>query len=177
MYRTLPVLLLLALPLAGCLDAPTDDLTPASDPAAEIAPPVALPEPIEDTQMVVGSLDPLNYVGEPICSAPSAQCFRYPFTLAGDAKVAADLAWGIPANDFDLYLHKAGGTEVAVSGAAAPGTSEAIAETSGAGDYEVIVVAWGVAQDTFTVKIDFTAVAPAAPAEDAAEGNETAPLR
>lgn len=157
MRRVIVALLLAALPLAGCLDKPAEEVVPESTEAsADVPLNATLPEPIEDSQTVTGSADPLNFVGEPSCSAPTAQCFRYPFTLASAARVSASLAWGLPAHDFDLYVVQ-GDTDVLSHAATPPGNSESVEGVLEPGDYEVLVVGWAVTQDTFDLKAEFAA--------------------
>lgn len=164
MNRWLALLLALAVPLAGCLNAPDDTETAATDEViTDAAIDVPVPEPIEDTQTVIGSLDPLNFAGQPVCSTPNAACERYPFTLENTTKMMAELTWGISASDFDLYVFQ-NGEPVEQDGGVPPSTRESLDVSLPAGEYEIVVVAWAVAQDTYTLKATFEAVA-AAPAE------------
>ena len=116
-----------------------------------------LPAPISDSKQVTGSADPgtLAPGGVP-CATPSSQCFRYPFQLNSTANVTAALSWTVPASDFDLYVFQDGAPHPdspAVSNP--PGTSETVKLTLEPGEYEVVVVAWGVAQDTYTLEATF----------------------
>ena len=159
MMRAVPIALLLL--LAGCLgatNAPTPDTNATGATSPELG---ALPAPIEDSQTATGSADPTNLaLGMPVCSAPTAGCFRYPFTLNRTANITGDLAWTLPASDFDFYVHQ-GDTQV-ISGAnditAAQGagaTSEHLEGELEPGDYEIVVVPWAVTQDTFTLRATF----------------------
>lgn len=155
MQRWLVLLMVSLLAFAGCLgdDADDDgtDMDDGSDAGDQTRPP--LPEPIEDSQMVAGGADPANFVtGEP-CTNEMA-CTDYPFTAATDVRINAELTWTIEASDFDLYVYE-GDEQVATSGQTPPGTSESISTTLSPGDYRVVVVAWGVAQDTYTLTATF----------------------
>lgn len=158
--------LALVLLLAGCTTPETsDDDTNSTSPT----PPTMadLPAPIEESKTVSGGADPTNFAGAPVCSAPTAACERYPFELNATAMIVAGLSWGVPANDFDLYLFKDGEPTEIMSASNPPGTTEQFEESIDAGSYEVVVVPWAVSQDTFTLTVTFE---PAA----AAEVNETA---
>lgn len=149
---------LLAAGLSGCLDESSsgDGADDGGDDGMEAA--VAKPDDFEDSQMVSGGLDPLNSVDGQICQTPPDPCIRYPFTVApgnSSFQMTAVLTWGIDANDFDLYLYK-GGEESTSAGDPPPETEERITATVGPGDYEVIVVPWSVASDTFTLSVTFT---------------------
>jgi hypothetical protein len=149
--RGLLALALLALLTSGCTEGPdpsTDSGSPAETPM-EAAP---LPEPIHASETVSASADPTNVAG--ICMAPTAQCFEYPFELERDANVTVALAWGLPSNDFDLYLD--GDQRIGSSAASPPGTQESIAASLDAGSYVVTVTGYAVAQDTFTLDVTFT---------------------
>lgn len=159
MNRWLAVLLTLALPLAGCVSAPEDTEAAATDDTmTDMTVDHVLPEPIEASETVAGSADPLNFAGMPVCATPSAQCFRYPFTLTNSTGLAAELSWEIPASDFDLYVFL-DGAPVEMDGQTPPGTSEMLDVVLPAGDYELVVVAWAVARDTFTLNAQFSAAA------------------
>lgn len=157
MRRPLPVVLLVV--LAGCLtpDAPADDASATAPTAPGVA--AVLPAPIEDSKEVTGSADPMNFPTGQVCQTPSAQCFPYPFTLNATATITADLSWTLPASDFDFYV-MSGGTPI-VNGAsdvtAGPSTSEHLGGELEPGDYELTVVAWSVARDTYTVSATFAA--------------------
>ena len=155
--------LLLAALLAfssGCLSGEDDAPAPAGDQPAAQPMNATLPAEIHATETVTGSLDPLNLATQEVCTAPSAQCFTYPFTIEGNGSVeaTAHLAWDLPANDFDLYVYE--GETLVLNGAsdvtAGPGNVEHVEGDLSSGDYEVIVVAWGVAQDTFVLDVTFS---------------------
>lgn len=116
-----------------------------------------LPAPINDTKQVTGSADPGNLApgGQP-CTTPSSKCYRYPFQLNSTASITASLTWTVAASDFDLYVFTEGAPHPdspAVGNP--PGTSETVEMELEPGEYEVVVVAWGVAQDTYTLSATF----------------------
>ena len=146
--------------MPGCLEdddvpEPTDDAPPM------VAENATLPADIMASETVMGSADPMNFVTGGVCESPTAQCFEYPFTIEGNQSVNVDgtLTWGLEANDFDLYVYE-GNTE-ALNGAsdvtAGPGTMEHVEGPLEPGEYRVIVVAWGVGQDTFDLAVTFSA--------------------
>lgn len=154
----LPLLLAFVLTLAGCMgpggDAP-GDANDTTQPDGEMA---SLPPPIEVTQDVSGSADPGSSIAGPPCSTPSAQCFRYPFALNASALVSASLTWSVPANDFDLYIFSDGEPITDQGGSPPPGTSESFDVELDAGGYELVVSAYAVGQDTFTLNATFAPV-------------------
>lgn len=167
MKRSLAILLALA--FAGCVNTPSDasDDTNQTDPdAPDMA---ALPAPIEASEQVSGSADPLNFAGQSPCASPTAQCHRYPFELNTTALMSATLTWTVPASDFDLYVFQDGAPiDVGGQGASPPGPpnpTETIEQELDEGAYELVVVPWSVAQDTFTLSATFAS---------SAGGNETA---
>ena len=116
---------------------------------------------------VTAGIDPFNGLPDPAdptvatlgpCSQAVSTCFRYNFTVeAGKPSVTAMLTWpGV--SDFDLYLVQEG-TQVAMS-ANDPTTNpvtneETFTASLRPGDYEVVVAAWIVVQDTFSIAITF----------------------
>ena len=115
------------------------------------------PAPISDSKQVTGSADPGNLApqGQP-CTTPSSQCFRYPFEMNMSGDVHAALSWTVPASDFDLYVFADGAPHPDSPDVSnPPGTSETIDTTLEPGAYEIVVVAWGVAQDTYTLEATF----------------------
>jgi len=153
MQRYAAVLALLL--VAGCLgaDDEPDDGDAGDESDAGDVPRPPLPAPIEDSQTVTGSADPANFVtGEP-CTNEMA-CTEYPFSVATNVSMSAQLTWTIDASDFDLYLYE-GDEQVTLSGATPPGTSESISAALAPGDYRLIVVAWAVTMDTYTLEATF----------------------
>lgn len=153
-----PVLLsacVLALVLSGCIatDDPTDPVVdePTATPVAE---PV-LPDPIEVSETVAGSADPLNMVFGTTCQTPTAKCYTYEFTSNASATIEAALTWMVPIHDFDLYLVQ-DDEQVEVAGDFPPETLEAIETGISPGTYQLVVVAWAVGADTFTLKATFS---------------------
>jgi len=123
-----------------------------------------LPAPIHATGTIAASADPLNLQpGGAICTTPTAQCTRIPFTLNASADVTATLAWGTPANDFDLYIYQ-DGTQVSNDGInqfppSGPGdvaqTTQVMHASLDAGSYEFVVVPWNAVQDSWTLDATF----------------------
>lgn len=155
----LPLLALAATALlAGCLGGGDDaegnetDGNTTDDAAARV-----LPGPIEASEQVTGSADPLPITGAAACDAPTSQCFRYPFELNVSATIAVSLTWTVPANDFDVYLFQDGAPITTTEGGSTPpGTEEAFEMELEPGSYEVVVSAYSVTQDTFTLSATFS---------------------
>lgn len=156
MMRLAVLLLFSATLFAGCLggEAPPPQETNSTTPDAEMA---ALPAPIEDSREVTGGGDPGNLATGEVCSAPTANCQRYPFTLNRTANVTGDLSWTLPASDFDFYVFQDGAQVIsgASDASSGPGTSEHLEGEIEAGEYEIVVVPWGVARDTYTLTVSF----------------------
>lgn len=154
-----PLLALAAVALlAGCLgggeEAGGNETNGTAEGNATLAP---LPPPIEATEEVTGSADPVPVTGVmPPCEAPSAQCFRYPFELNATATIAVTLTWEVPANDFDVYIFQDGEQITTTEGGSSPpGNQEAFELELEAGSYEVVVSAYAVSQDTFVLSATF----------------------
>lgn len=115
------------------------------------------PAPISDSKQVTGSADPGNLApGGAPCATPSSQCFRYPFEMNATGTVQAALSWTVPASDFDLYVFAEGAPHPdSPQVQNPPGTSETIELTLEPGAYEVVVVAWGVVQDSYALEATF----------------------
>lgn len=139
--RTLEVAVSATPPTGGVTIRPTVPKAPA-------------PPPVEATGMTAASLDPLNFIGLPPCSAPSAQCVDVPFTLADEYDAEATLSWGIAANDFDLYVLDAKGSVVLM--AAELSMPESGQATLPAGDYTARIVPWSAAADNWQLEIVFS---------------------
>lgn len=171
MRAFLVTLLTLSAFLAGCSDNESGGDDEAPDTTTPTAGPAVL-EPLHFQEDLVFGIDPFNVVpvGTPAgggapCSTPASTCFYYPFTIPANTTVAvtATLAWGLPANDFDLYLYQAT-TLVSSDGINMLGTAEVPPTTQVlrhtplvAGDYEFWVAAWNSAADGFTLDVEFTA--------------------
>lgn len=159
MHRTLLLAFALALVpvFGGCVTKDGGDGGPGTNTTAPTsAMNGTLPAPISDSRQVVGGADPLNTAGQPQCSTPQAQCVRYPFQLNATATVTATLTWTVPANDFDLAIFQDGASVTAGEGGSQPpGTEESIETELEAGSYEVVVIPWSVAQDTYTLDVTF----------------------
>lgn len=160
MERTLSLAaVILSVVISGCLGGPAAepvDSASAAVPAAPELPP--LPDPILDTKRVQAGLDPFNLAQRGICSQEVSTCFRYPFLLERPALVLGDLAWGLEANDFDFYIVDEQG-EQAANGANDVTGGPTILESFGVdlkpGTYEVVVVAWLVAEDAYSLRVTF----------------------
>jgi len=124
-----------------------------------------LPGPIHATGSVAFAADPANLATNAICTSPTSQCTRIPFTVNSSADVTATLKWGMPANDFDLYIYQ-GDTQVSNDGINQfpPSGPQDVAQTSqvmhaslAPGAYQFVVVPWNAAQDTWTLDASFAA--------------------
>lgn len=157
MSRSLSILLALAATalIAGCIGG-DDAGNETDDTGADNATAAALPPPIEASEEVTGSADPLSVTGAAACDAPTAQCFRYPFELNTTATISIDLTWTVPAHDFDVYLFQDGEPITTTEGGSPPpGTQEAFDMELEPGAYEVVVSPYSVSQDTFTLSATF----------------------
>jgi hypothetical protein len=141
-------ILLAALLLAGC----SDPAPPAPQPDLARPPEPILPARIEADATMPPSLDPVGS-GGPACSPPTSTCFRYPFTLMGNATAKATLTWDLVANDLDLYLFE--GQEVLDDSNAARTTSESLSTRLEAGDYEFVVQGSRTATQPFHFEATF----------------------
>ena len=126
-------------------------------PAGAVEPEVDLPAPIRKTGSTQAATDPLNLAQQPPCSSPSQECDRTPFTVNATAQVQARLTWGNQANDYDLYVMDMQDTIVLLSGQGPPGTEEAIDGELEPGEYQLVVVPWLVANDSWSVEATFKA--------------------
>lgn len=149
------ILVLVALALAGCAapdSTPTNDASDNSSTSIPIVPP-----PIEESKDVQGSAQPITLptTGDP-CESPTVQCYHHKFDVASSVKMEASLSWGVPANDFDLYLYK--GTAIfKQDNAAPPGTTAKLSESLEAASYDLVVVLAAVGQDTYKLSATFAA--------------------
>lgn len=157
---------------AGCASKLPDSALPGTGTPASGN--QTLPAPIHASEAVTGSFSGGNFAaGTPldqgICSpAPAAKCFHYPFSVnaTGGANTTAVLTWTSQSSDFDLYvvqgttivsndgINSVGGTNPS---AYVPVTSQTLHAALPTGQYEFLVVAWSVAQDTYTLDGNFTA--------------------
>lgn len=156
MRGRIAILLAAALLAAGCIggeDAATTNTTAQDDMADEADQP-PLPAPIEDSQDVLVSADPANFLMLGICQTPTAQCWEYPFETNTTVNLTASLTWDVPLNDFDLYLFE-GDEQLAVGGDPPPETEETLAQDLDPGEYRLVVVAWLVVDGSFTVEGTF----------------------
>ena len=149
--RSLTLLVGSLLLTAGCLGDGSDANGNAG---RNDGPPPPLPAPIEASEEVVGGLDPFNAVEGAPCTQEASGCTNYPFTLLTPAMFNAELSWTLDANDFDLYLYR-GDEQVALSAGQPPAVSESISGELAPGEYELVVVAWFVTSDTYTLTATF----------------------
>lgn len=119
------------------------------------AAPRVVPPPIHETGDVQASADAFAPLGLPPCEAPTSTCFEYTFEAVDRVTVEASLTWTQAANDFDLYLF-AGDQQAEVSGGASPDTDEHIEARIAPGSYRFVVVAYAVANDSFTFDATFS---------------------
>lgn len=129
-------------------------LPPGANVSVPPPPPAVLPENIYDNNTVIAGADPANTAGLGICSNAASACYSYPFVAEQAVTIQASLSWMLPANDFDLYVRAADGTEVLTAGNFAT-TSESVSGTLAAGEYEVTVVAWSVVGETYALEVLF----------------------
>ena len=167
MRNLLPLLAALALLLSGCSDdeAGTDDVPAPTDAAAPAA---QVPEPMHWEGEVPVGADPFNVV--PVvpgpCSTQASTCFKHEFTVPEGTEVdlEATLAWGLAANDFDLYLYE-GDEQLSSDGINAVPPAAQVPEPQQVlhyagledGTYAFWVVAWNAVGDAYTLDVTFTA--------------------
>lgn len=159
--------------LAGC-SGTTDDgsATPgAGDDLLGNA--TAPPQPLHWENDVVAGADPYNSLpidpndptslaGPGPCSQQVSSCEYYDFSVNGTFDLVATLAWGVAANDLDLYLYQ-GDTQVSQDGingippaAGVPATQQAMRASVGPGEYTFWVVLWNAAADSYTLDAEFS---------------------
>lgn len=169
--RKLLGLLLAALMLSGC-SGQTDDGNDDGLPDANgLGGNATVPDPLHwENDVVVGAdpfnnlptdpNDPTSLTGPPPCSQDVSSCEYYEFTVNGTASLTATLAWGIAANDIDLYLFQ-GTTEVSRDGinslgaVGVPPTSQVMHAKVDAGTYTFWVVLWNAAADSYILDVEF----------------------
>ncbi|HET6399650.1 MAG TPA: hypothetical protein VFH47_08875 [Candidatus Thermoplasmatota archaeon] len=140
--------------------------------------------------MSASAVQPIVGLASDACDEPAAECHRHPFTIAppayidaegrnvtqppatalgnatrGHVLVEARLQWS-SFSDFDLFLYQ--GDRVVATAENAPsefaGSENLVAELP-AGDYELVVLGWAVANDSYRLQATFTAVDGPLPAE------------
>lgn len=124
-------------------------------PVAVPPPPRILPAPIYDNRTVDLGADPFNLALGP-CSTAASSCTLYPLVVESSITAEASLAWGVVANDFDLYILDESGNPVLSSASSAGGTSEGFSGALEPGTYNVAVVAWLVVQDDYELAVTFS---------------------
>lgn len=165
----------LAAAIAGC--SGLEPAEAATDPQAPAMAGNATIEPLHwEADFLVGA-DPFNFVpastpvggGSP-CSTDVSACRFHDFTVPGNASgnetylLTATLAWGLAANDLDLYLYQ-GGTEVSQDGinsidpfnptAFVGGAQQILRHDAPPGEYTFWVVIWNGAADAYTLDVAF----------------------
>lgn len=166
-------LLLAALALAGCAGEGSDDdpsLTPGDGSGLGNA---TAPAPLHWEADVLVGADPFNNVPDPgnptannpPCSQQVSSCEVHEFTVNGTWNLTATLAWGVPANDLDLYLYQ-GQTQVSNDGintidpvdpsSIVGATSQVMHVALEPGTYQFWVVVWSGAADHYTLDAAFS---------------------
>lgn len=115
----------------------------------------ALPGAIHDERYVETGASPLDSAQEGACEDEASSCYPYPFTVAAEARVQANLDWSNATNDFDLHVVDPDGERVASSASGPLDTSERIDAAIDAGSYELVVVAWIASSDTYSLEAHF----------------------
>lgn len=149
MRALLAILTATALLTAGCLDGGGPGASSTEDGED------ALPPPLHDTQVVQMTVNPLTTVQGPACGSQASACFHYPIQLDAATSMAAELSWEDPTNDLDLFLFH-DGERMASSAQAPPGTQETLEGVLDPGEYDLVVVAWLVPEDTYTLDVTFS---------------------
>lgn len=153
----MPLLLSVAFLAAGCLD----DQAGAGQPTATDAPfrtaESTLPDRMHWTGQFTVGVGAGAATGNP-CTL--ASCDLRDFTLDGTHDLEATLTWGLPANDFDLYLYQ-GETELASAGSLQPGDAPGMSETLvyqdlPPGDYRFMVVGSTMVMDSYELDAVFS---------------------
>jgi hypothetical protein len=143
----------LVLLLAGCVEDRSDATPPAQAWSMEAAP----PERMVWSGSFTAGMGAGAVTGNP-CEV--ASCDLRQFTLDGPFDVEATLTWGLPGNDFDLYLYQ-DGTEVGRADLDPPEdpqeTREVLVHADlPPGDYEFLVVGSTMVADSYTLRADFS---------------------
>jgi hypothetical protein len=123
--------------------------------------------PLHFEGAITAGADPFNMVpaatpvgGAAPCSTEASTCYYHDFSVNASADVTATLAWGVVANDIDLYLYQ-GGTEVSrdgindVTADPTPVDNQVMHATVAPGDYTFWVVVWNGAADSYTLDVAF----------------------
>lgn len=149
-------------PFAGCLDS-DDGPAPADEPVdADPAMNTTL-EPLHFSGSFAAGADPFNLVTGSPCSTAASTCFKHDFEVTGNRSVAvtATLAWGVMANDLDLYLFQ-GDTELSQDGintlppSGVPPPSQVLRhEGLAPGMYSFWVAIWNGVADDYTLDVEF----------------------
>ena len=165
LLRTLPLLLLTAL-MAGCSDDGGANPDGDASGAAASAAGAMLPENFTASETVAASVmgAPVPAPAEPpaglpYCAPPTSMCYYYPFVVNGtaDVTVQADLAWMVPAHDFDIFMADGDDAQLAGDFAYPPADTATLTASIGPGAYYLGVVAYFAAADQFTLNVGFSA--------------------
>lgn len=175
--RAIPALLLVTLLASGCSSEPQDDAGPAGSDGDGPGLNATAPEPLHWDADVIAGADPFNLLPDPNdplggnlpeCSqAPAGQdvsCHYYEFTVNTTVKLEATLAWGVAANDLDLYLYNGqafvsndGINSIGIGVPSLPSTTQVMSVDGLApGTYTFRVVLWNAVADSYTLDAVFT---------------------
>jgi hypothetical protein len=143
------VAVLLVAPIAGCVGGGEESVDAASDPEA------SLPDSVHDERRVEAAASPAGGDRDQRCEAEASSCFSYPFTVAMDARVQAQLDWENATNDLDLHVFGPEGEPVASASTGPLDKRETLDAALEPGDYELVVVAWLATSDTYRLEAHF----------------------
>lgn len=135
---------------AGCLGS--SEPSSLDDTGGETS---ALPAPVHDQRRVEAGASPVDSTQDSSCENEASTCYRYPFEVGTDARVQAHLDWTNRTNDFDLHVVDPEGQRVASASTGPLDTSEELDADLSPGSYELVVVAWLVSSDTYTLEAHF----------------------
>lgn len=174
---------LFAVFLAGCTGG-TPESVPSGDAPASVAPtpgaafvPDAdfdvgepnvpgLPPNFTRRETVVAGVSALPSGHAGVCGGATNACYHTPFTTFAPSLLSARLTWLRELNDFDVHLYR-DGVLLASSAQSGRGVAEAIDVALEPAEYDLVVVAWIVTRDAFTLAANFT-VPPVEEQEDRA---------
>ena len=152
--------------LAGCSGTADDGSATPGPGDGALGNQTALPEPLHWQADIVAGADPFNFLptGPGPCSQDVSSCEFYDFTVETAVNLTATLAWGVPANDLDLYLYQ-GTTQLSSDGinnvdptnpsSVQPATSQVLRHALAPGSYTFWVAVWNGAADSYTLDVAF----------------------
>lgn len=152
MGRRFAVVLVLALATAGCVGSQGDNEEEAATTGGASA---TFPSPVYDQRHVDLGAAPIGSAAGTPCQTEASTCFSYPFDAGTDTMMQARLDWTDETNDFDLHVFSSESELVASSSEAPPGTTERLDAELAPGSYELVVAAWAVQEDTYTLEAQF----------------------